>query len=66
MDAQTTHCLHLDAEVRAVALKRMRSVKGHLDGIVRMLESESTFSTAAARGDADKMVAELMDVLKYR
>lgn len=97
MDAQTTHCLHLDAEVRAVALKRMRSVKGHLDGIVRMLESESTYcvdvlkqikavegaldrigdmvlqshlkhhvATADARGDADKMVAELMDVLKYR
>ena len=39
MDALTTHCLHLDPEVRAIALKRMRSVKGHLDGIVRMLEA---------------------------
>ncbi len=97
MEAHTTHCLRLDPEVREVALKRMRSVKGHLDGIVRMLENEHTYcvdvlkqikavegaldrigdvvlqshlkhhvATAAARGDADQMVAELMDVLKYR
>ena len=97
MDAVTAHCLHLDPEVRETALKRMKSVKGHLDGIVRMLESESTYCvdilkqikavegaldrigdmvlqshlkhhvvTAHARGDADKMVAELMEVLKYR
>jgi DNA-binding FrmR family transcriptional regulator len=97
MDAHAAHCLHLDPEVRGVALKRMKSVKGHLDGIVRMLENESTYCvdvlkqikavegaldrigdmvlqshlkhhvvTAQARGDTDKIVAELMDVLKYR
>jgi CsoR family transcriptional regulator, copper-sensing transcriptional repressor len=97
MDVHAAHGMHLDPEVRGTALKRMKSIKGHLDGIVRMLESESTYcvdvlkqikavegaldriadmvlqshlkhhvATAHARGDADRMVAELMDVLKYR
>ena len=97
MDASATHGMHLDPEVRETALKRLKSVKGHLDGIVRMLESESTYCvdvlkqikavegaldrigdivlqshlkhhvvTAHARGDTDRIVVELMDVLKYR
>ena len=97
MDASATHGMHLDPEVRETALKRLKSVKGHLDGIVRMLESKSTYCvdvlkqikavegaldrigdmvlqshlkhhvvTANARGDTDRIVAELMDVLKYR
>jgi len=97
MDVHAMHGMHLDPGVRETALKRMKSVKGHLDGIVRMLESESTYcvdvlkqikavegaldrigemvlqshlkhhvATAHGRGDTDQMVAELMDVLKYR
>ncbi len=97
MDTHATHGMHLDPEVRATALKRMKSIKGHLDGVVRMLESDSSYCvdvlkqiravegaldrigemvlqshlkhhvvTAHARGDADRIVAELMDVLKYR
>jgi DNA-binding FrmR family transcriptional regulator len=97
MDTRAPHGMHLDPQVRGTTLKRMKSVKGHLDGIMRMLESESTYCvdllkqikavegaldriadmvlqshlkhhvvTANARGDADRMVEELMDVLKYR
>ena len=94
--AKTT-TMHLNPEVRETALKRLKSVKGHVEGIVRMLEDESVYCvdvlkqikavegalarvgdmvlqshmkhhvvTAHDRGDADKIVAELMDVLKYR
>jgi len=97
MEAHATHGMHLDPEVRETALKRMKSVKGHLDGIVRMLGNESTYCvdvlkqikavegaldrigdmvlqshlkhhvvTAKERGDTDRIVAELMEVLKYR
>lgn len=97
MDALATPCMHLDHEVRGAALKRMKSVKGHLEGIVRMLEDDSVYCvdvlkqikavegaldrigdvvlqshlkhhvvTAHDRGDTDQIVAELMDVLKYR
>ena len=89
--------MHLNPEVRETALKRLKSVKGHVEGIVRMLEDESVYCvdvlkqikavegalarvgdmvlqshmkhhvvTAHDRGDADNIVAELMDVLKYR
>lgn len=97
MDACATHGMHLDAEVRQTALRRLKSVRGHLEGVVRMLEDESVYCvdvlkqikavegaldrigdmvlqshlkhhvvTAHGRGDADKLVAELMEVLKYR
>ena len=97
MDGHTSHGMHLDPEVRENALKRMKSVRGHLEGIVRMLENDSTYCvdvlkqikavegaldrigdmvlqshlkhhvvTAHERGDTDTMVAELMEVLKYR
>ncbi|HZD92312.1 MAG TPA: metal-sensitive transcriptional regulator [Pseudolabrys sp.] len=89
--------MHLNSEVRETALKRLKSVKGHVEGIVRMLEDDSVYCvdvlkqikavegglarvgdmvlqshlkhhvvTAHDRGDADKIVSELMDVLKYR
>ena len=97
MDAPATHGMHLDPEVRETALKRMKSVRGHLEGIVRMLENDSIYcvdvlkqikavegaldrigemvlqshlkhhvATAQERGDTDHIVAELMEVLKYR
>ena len=97
MDVPAHHGMHLDPEVRETALKRMKTVRGHLEGIVRMLEDESIYcvdvlkqikavegaldrigdmvlqshlkhhvASAQERGDTDSMVAELMEVLKYR
>lgn len=97
MDTHATHVMHLDPEVRGAALKRMKTVRGHLEGIVRMLEDESVYCvdvlkqikavegaldrigemvlqshlkhhvvTSHERGDTDRMVTELMEVLKYR
>ena len=97
MDGHAAHAMHLDSEVRQTALKRMKSITGHLEGIVRMLENDSTYCvdvlkqikavegaldrigdmvlqshlkhhvvSAKERGDTDHIVAELMDVLKYR
>ena len=43
MDVPAHHGMHLDAQVRETALKRMKSVKGHLEGIMRMLGDESTY-----------------------
>ncbi|MCL4455450.1 MAG: metal-sensitive transcriptional regulator [Deinococcus sp.] len=37
-----TH-LHLDPKVRQDASRRLLSVKGHVEGIVRMLEDESVY-----------------------
>ncbi len=89
--------LHLDAGTRAQARRRLLSIKGHVEGILRMLEDDSLYCvdalkqikavqgaldkvgglvlrshlrdhvvTAADRGDTDQIVAELMEVLKYR
>ncbi len=91
------HRMHLDHEVRQIALHRLKSVRGHLEGVVRMLDDETSYCvdvlkqikavegalariadmvlqshlkhhvvTAHERGDADRIVAELMEVLKYR
>jgi DNA-binding FrmR family transcriptional regulator len=89
--------LHLDPETRQDTRRRLLSVKGHVEGLVRMLDDPHVYcvdvlkqmkavrgalvvagdrvlkshlrehvATAAIRGDADSMVEELMDVLKYR
>lgn len=94
------HCAHglrLDPTTREQARQRLLSIKGHVEGIMRMLEDESIYCvdalkqikavngaldkvgalvlqshlkdhvvTAAQRGDTDEIVAELMQVLKYR
>ncbi len=94
------HCatgLHLDPDTRKDVGRRLLSVKGHVEGILRMLDDESIYcvdvlkqvkavqgaldkvgnlvffshlkdhvATAAQRGDTDKIVAELKEVLKYR
>jgi CsoR family transcriptional regulator, copper-sensing transcriptional repressor len=36
-------CLHLDTKTREEALLRLKSVRGHLEGILRMLEDESVY-----------------------
>lgn len=94
-----THChsLHLDEAARTETRRRLLSVKGHVEGLLRMLDDPAVYcvdvlkqikavkgalgvagdivlrshlrthvTTAHARGDADALVEELMDVLKYR
>jgi DNA-binding FrmR family transcriptional regulator len=36
-------CLHLDPKTREDALLRLKSVRGHLEGVLRMLEDESVY-----------------------
>lgn len=38
-----TDCLHLDPEIRRDAALRLKSVRGHVDGIVRMLEEPDAY-----------------------
>ncbi|BDU78012.1 metal-sensitive transcriptional regulator [Mesoterricola sediminis] len=91
------HGLRLDGPVRDDARRRLLSVKGHVEGILRMLEDDTVYCvdvlkqlkavdgalgkvgnlvlqshlrhhvvTAHERGDEDRIVAELMEILKYR
>ncbi len=38
-----THALHLDPKTREDARRRLLSIKGHVEGILRMLEDESVY-----------------------
>ena len=89
--------LRLDPSVRENARRRLLSVKGHVEGILRMLEDEKVYCvdvlkqlkavagaldkvgalvlqshlkrhvvTARERGDEDRIVEELLELLKYR
>ncbi len=89
--------LQLDADARRDAQRRLASVKGHVEGVLRMLEDERVYCvdvlkqikaidgalgkvgglvlrshlanhvvTAHARGDEERIVEELMEILKYR
>lgn len=89
--------LRLDAETRDNAHQRLLSIRGHVEGILKMLQDEKVYCvdvlkqikavtgaldkvggivlqshlkdhvvTAHKRGDTDKIVQELMEVLKYR
>jgi DNA-binding FrmR family transcriptional regulator len=89
--------LRLDPAVREAARRRLLSVKGHVEGILRMLEDDKVYCvdvlkqvkavdgalvkvgtlvlqshlkhhvvTAHERGDEDRIVEELMEILKYR
>lgn len=95
--AEGCHGLRLDPQTREQARRRLLSIKGHVEGILRMLEDERIYCvdilrqvkavhgalsrvgelvlrshlkdhvvTAHERGDVDEIVAELMEVLKYR
>jgi len=90
-------CLQLSNEAREDASSRLRSIRGHVDGIIRMLDRKEIYCvdilrqvkavdsavqkvsqivlrshlhdhvvTAAARGDADTIIDELMEILRYR
>ena len=43
--AKTSHqqCLRLDNETRKDAILRLKSAKGHLEGVLRMLEDEQVY-----------------------
>ena len=41
--SHTETCLHLDPDTRKDALLRLKSAKGHLEGVLRMLEDESVY-----------------------
>ena len=89
--------LTLQPETREAARLRLLSIRGHVEGILRMCEDESVYCvdvlkqvkavngaldkvgalvlkshlhnhvvSAAQRGDTDRIVEELMEVLKYR
>lgn len=36
-------CLHLDPETRKTAILRLKSAKGHLEGVLRMLDDEGVY-----------------------
>lgn len=89
--------LRLDPHVREDARRRLLSVRGHVDAVVRMLEDDTVYCvdvlkqmkavegalakvgdlvlqshlkqhvvTAHERGDEDRILGELMEILKYR
>ena len=89
--------MHLDPTTRQDATRRLKSAKGHLEGVLRMLEDPNVYCvdvlkqvkavqgalskvndqvlrshirdhvvTAAERGDAEAIVEELMEALKYQ
>ena len=43
MDQAKHHCLRLDAGTREDARRRLLSVRGHVEGILRMLEDDSVY-----------------------
>jgi len=46
----TTHCgLSIDPSIRANATLRLKSIRGHVDGILRMLEREDVYCVDALR-----------------
>ena len=89
--------LRLDPAVREDARRRLLSVRGHVEGILRMLADDSVYCvdvlkqlkavdgaldkvgalvlqshlkrhvvTAHERGDQDRIISELLEILKYR
>jgi DNA-binding FrmR family transcriptional regulator len=42
-DETSGHGLHLDSETRENARQRLLSVRGHVEGILRMLEDDSVY-----------------------
>jgi DNA-binding FrmR family transcriptional regulator len=89
--------LHVEGSAREEARRRLLSVRGHVEGLLRMLGDPDVYcvdilkqikairgalavagdivlrshlrehvTTAHARGDANGIIEELMDVLKYR
>ena len=97
MSDPACHGLRLDTTTRESTRRRLLSIKGHVEGVLRMCEDETVYCvdvlkqikavqgaldkvgglvlqshlrdhvvSAAQRGDTEAIVAELMEVLKYR
>lgn len=51
MDEHNSHDgrLCLDAAARAEAIRRLRSIRGHVEGVLRMLEEESVYCVDVLR-----------------
>ena len=60
-DAATEHELHLDTSAREDARRRLLSIRGHVEGILRMLEDDSVYcvdilkQVKAVNGALDKV-----------
>lgn len=94
---QATSQLSIAPSTREDATTRLRSIKGHVEGLLRMMERDDVYCvdalkqikavngalsktgdmilrchlkhhvvTAYERGDEDTIIAELMELLKYR
>lgn len=95
--AQAVTKLSIAPSTREDATTRLRSIKGHVEGLLRMMERDDVYCvdalkqikavsgalsktgdmilrchlkhhvvTAHERGDEDTIIAELMELLKYR
>ncbi|ESR26967.1 metal-sensitive transcriptional regulator [Lutibaculum baratangense] len=59
--AGQSHCLRLDNEARANARRRLLSVRGHVEGILRMLDDDGVYcvdvlkQVKAVEGALDKV-----------
>ena len=42
-ETEATACLHLDPETRDNAVLRLKSAKGHLEGVLRMLDNPEVY-----------------------
>jgi DNA-binding FrmR family transcriptional regulator len=58
-EGQPAHCLHLDTETRLNAASRLRSVRGHVEGVLRMLENEDVYCV-----DVLKQISAVQGALK--
>lgn len=67
MESSTCHGLRLDPDVREDARRRLLSLRGHVEGIVRMLEQESVYCVdvlkqiKAVDGALDKVGALVLE-----
>lgn len=66
MDQKVHACLHLDPDTRKDAALRLKSAKGHLEGVLRMLEDPEVYcvdvlkQVKAVQGALAKVNASVM------
>ena len=59
-----SHFRHSYAKDSAQLMRRLSRMEGQVRGIARMIEREGCVRTAAERGEADKYVDEVIDVVR--
>ncbi len=52
-------------ENKREALNRLKTVRGHLDGVIRMVDLATCFSEAVTAGRAQRAIEELVDAVKF-